>query len=242
MNDNIFTSFKSISTNNGVPGLDYGFMTCDSGNMFGGKTINLINRIKFLEQEDALRKDFYQKNGLPFVPLKIGAFVHKIDTRYSDGTYIVSHNGVKIPAIPVGSVTELKNIVDTKGFNVVAIDEVQFFLEKNDNNEWSIVHLLNDFLNQNKFVLVAGLEKDFRGLPFGSMGDLLALSDEKKAHYGTCNICGETAFVPQRLVNDKPAYSDEPTVLVGAKDSYEPRCRKHHILKERASVAVNKNE
>lgn len=231
----------------GTPGLDFGFMTCDSGNMFGGKTENLIRRIKRLYLQEQLREDFCKNYGKTFKPLRIGVFVNKLDVRYYDGTFegtfLISHSGMKLPATPVGSVDELKKLVKKNQYDVVAIDEAQFFMEKNDNGEWLIVKTLKEFITNNKFILVAGLEKDFRGEPFGPTGDLMALSDEKKSHYPLCSVCGSPdATLPQRLVNGLPAFEDDPVVMVGAKESYEPRCRKHHIVRKREESVANKRQ
>ena len=231
----------------GTPGLDFGFMTCDSGNMFGGKTENLIRRIKRLNLQEQLREDFCKNYGKTFKPLNIGVFVSEIDKRFYDGTFegtfLISHSGIKLPAIPIGSVKELEKIVEEKQFDVIAIDEVQFFMEKNDNGGWLIVDTLKRYVDEKKFVLVAGLEKDFRGYPFGPTGDLMALSDEKEAHYPFCSVCGSSgATLPQRFVNGLPAFEDDTVVMVGAKESYEPRCRKHHIVRTREESVANKQQ
>ena len=225
----------------GIPGLDFGYMICDSGNMFGGKTESLIKRIKQLQIQESIREEYCKKYNIPYEPLNIGIFVHSIDKRYSDGTFIVSHNGTKLPAIPVSSVQELKKSVEQNNFHVIAIDEVQFFQEKDENQMWEIVSVLKHFIDENKYVLVAGLEKDFRGFPFGPTGDLLSLSDEKATHYSICTICGGSANLPQRIVNGEPAFEDDPVVMVGAKESYEPRCRKHHVLKKREERKITQS-
>lgn len=226
---------------NGIPGLDYGYMTCDSGNMFGGKTEALIKRVNQLKIQESIRKEICKKTNSSYEPLNIGVFVHAIDKRYSDGTFIVSHNGTKLPATPVSSVQELQDIVKKNNFHVVAIDEVQFFQEKDENHNWEIVSTLKQFIDENKYVLVAGLEKDFRGFPFGPTGDLLCLSDKKATHYSMCTVCGGPAILPQRIVNGEPAFEDDPIVMVGAKESYEPRCRKHHIVKKREERKITQN-
>jgi len=222
------TVFKS-----GVPGMDFGYMICETGNMFGGKSEALINRIYDVEEHEESRKIEYKEKETPFSPLKIGAFVHTFDNRYEKEGYIASHSGLRYPATSVSTVENLDKLVTEQQLNVVIIDEVQFFSEKNEKDNWAIVELLHRYVSENRFVIVAGLEKDFRGLPFSAMGDLMAISDETHRHLSKCHVCGEPAILPQRLIEGEPAYEDDPLILVGANDSYQPRCRKCHVLKKR---------
>ncbi|MFZ3589078.1 hypothetical protein ACOI1C_07270 [Bacillus sp. DJP31] len=98
------------------------------------------------------------------------------------------------------------------------IDEVQFF----DNHVLEVVELL---ANQGYRVIVAGLDQDFRGEPFGQVPRLLAIAEHVTKLQAVCAVCASPASRTQRLINEEPASYDDPIILVGASESYEPRCR-----------------
>ncbi|MCK5430050.1 MAG: thymidine kinase, partial [Anaerolineales bacterium] len=102
-----------------------------------------------------------------------------------------------------------------------AIDEAQFF-----DNE--IVAIASDLADQGKRVIVAGLDTDFRGEPFGPIPILMAQAERVDKLHAICMTCGEPASRTQRLIDGEPARYDEPVVVVGAAELYEARCRKHH--------------
>ena len=104
---------------------------------------------------------------------------------------------------------------------VVAIDEAQFF-------DHEIPEVVRRLADRGIRVIVAGLNLDFRGEPFGSMPELLARADEITTLHAICMVCGEDASRTQRLINGAPARYDEPIILVGAAEAYEARCREHH--------------
>ena len=104
---------------------------------------------------------------------------------------------------------------------MVAIDEAQFF----DDEIGPIVQHLAD---QGLRVIVAGLDTDFRGEPFGPMPELMAKAEIVDKLHAICMVCGESASRTQRLVNGQPAYYEDPVVIVGAAELYEARCRQHH--------------
>jgi thymidine kinase len=104
---------------------------------------------------------------------------------------------------------------------VVAIDEAQFF----DEEIVSVVQKLGDM---NLRVIIAGLDTDFRGEPFGMMPVLMAQAEMVDKLHAICMTCGEAASRTQRLVNGKPAHYNDPVVIVGASELYEARCRLHH--------------
>ena len=170
-----------------------GWIEVISGCMFAGKTEELIRRINVLS--------YAKKNIIVFKP--------KIDNRYSDSE-IVSHSGAKVPCLVVEKAQDiLKKIeADTE---VVAIDEVQFF-------DKDIVEVCEYLADKGIRVMVAGLDKDFRGESFEFVTKLTAV----------CAKCGAPATRTQRLVNGKPAGFEDPIVMVGADESYEPRCRHCH--------------
>ena len=180
-----------------------GWLEVICGCMFAGKTEELIRRINVLS--------FAKKNIIVFKP--------KVDNRYSE-TEIVSHAGTKVQCIVVENSKDILRYIkpDT---DVVAIDEVQFF-------DKSIIEIIEDMANKGIRVIVAGLDKDFRGEPFGIMPELLARAEFVTKLSACCKVCGQGATRTQRIINGKPAYYEDPIILVGANESYEARCRKHH--------------
>ena len=180
-----------------------GWIEVISGCMFAGKTEELIRRINVLS--------YAKKNIIVFKP--------KIDNRYSDSE-IVSHSGAKVPCLVVEKAQDiLKKIeADTE---VVAIDEVQFF-------DKDIVEVCEYLADKGIRVMVAGLDKDFRGESFGVMHELLTRAEFVTKLTAVCAKCGAPATRTQRLVNGKPAGFEDPIVMVGADESYEPRCRHCH--------------
>lgn len=180
-----------------------GWIEVISGCMFAGKTEELIRRINVLS--------YAKKNIIVFKP--------KIDNRYSDSE-IVSHSGAKVPCLVVEKAQDiLKKIeADTE---VVAIDEVQFF-------DKDIVEVCEYLADKGTRVMVAGLDKDFRGESFGVMPELLTRAEFVTKLTAVCAKCGAPATRTQRLVNGKPAGFEDPIVMVGADESYEPRCRHCH--------------
>ena len=178
------------------------------GCMFAGKTEELIRRINVLS--------YARKNILVFKP--------KIDDRYST-TEIASHAGSKVPCIVISEAKEILNHVNYDT-DVVAIDEVQFFDE-------DVVDICEYLADSGLRVMVAGLDKDFRGEPFGVLPDLLTRAEFVTKLTAVCAKCGAPATRTQRIINGKPASFNDPIVLVGAKEAYEPRCRHCHEIVEK---------
>ena len=108
-----------------------------------------------------------------------------------------------------------------KDTTVVAIDEAQFF-------DAQIVQIAEQLASRGIRVLVAGLDTDFRGEPFGPMPILMSMAEHVDKLHAICMVCGDEASRTQRLVNGKPARYDDPVVIVGASEMYEARCREHH--------------
>ena len=185
-----------------------GWIEVICGCMFAGKTEELIRRINVLS--------YARKNILLFKP--------KIDDRYST-TEIASHAGSKVPCIVI---SEAKEILDHVNYDtdVVAIDEVQFFDE-------DVVDICEYLADSGLRVMVAGLDKDFRGEPFGVLPDLLTRAEFVTKLTAVCAKCGAPATRTQRIINGKPASFNDPIVLVGAKEAYEPRCRHCHEIVEK---------
>ena len=190
-----------------------GWLEVICGCMFAGKTEELIRRI----------------NVLSYAKKKIVIFKPRIDNRYSE-KQIVSHSGTRIDCIVVDkSVDILDYVSKDPEIDVVAIDEVQF-LDKD------IVEICDYLADQGKRVMVAGLDKDFRGEPFGVMPELLTRAEFVTKLTAVCAKCGAPATRTQRLINGEPASFDDPIVLVGATDHYEPRCRHCHSVPDKPKL------
>ena len=194
-----------------------GWIEVICGCMFAGKTEELIRRINVLS--------YARKNILVFKP--------KIDDRYST-TEIASHAGSKVPCIVI---SEAKEILDHVNYDtdVVAIDEVQFFDE-------DVVDICEYLADSGLRVMVAGLDKDFRGEPFGVLPDLLTRAEFVTKLTAVCAKCGAPATRTQRIINGKPASFNDPIVLVGAKEAYEPRCRHCHEIVEKPNKFENQKK
>lgn len=185
-----------------------GWIEAISGCMFAGKTEELIRRIHVLS----------------FAKKRIKVFKPQVDNRYSE-TEIVSHAGMHIPCLVVKEAKEILEYVDEDD-EVIAIDEAQFFDEE-------IVDICEYLADLGKRVMIAGLDTDFRGEPFGVMPQLLTKAEFVSKLTAVCARCGAPATRTQRLVNGKPAAFDDPVIMIGAKDSYEPRCRHCHEVMDR---------
>ena len=179
------------------------------GSMFSGKTEELIRR---------LRRAVIAKQ-------KVQVFKPKIDTRFNE-QQVTSHNGLGFEAKPVESARGILEELDPDT-TVVAIDEVQFF--KSD-----VIGISEELAGIGKRVICAGLDTDFRGVPFGPMPDLMARAEHVDKLHAICVVCGEEASRTQRLIDGVPAAYDDPVVLVGAAEVYEARCRGcHEVLPSR---------
>ena len=176
------------------------------GSMFCGKTEELISRIR----RAAIAKQSVQ------------VFKHRLDDRYEGITRVSSHNGQHFEAQHISHSSELLPLVHD-ATTVIAIDEVQFFDD-------GIIKVVQQLVDRDIRVIAAGLDLDFRGEPFGTIPELLSLAEEVTKLRAICVVCGEPASRTQRLVNGEPAHRDDPIILVGAEESYEARCRKHHVV------------
>lgn len=173
------------------------------GSMFSGKTDELIRR---------LRRATIARQ-------KVQVFKPAVDIRYAVEK-VTSHAGSEFAAIPVNQAADILGRLDSDT-TVVGVDEAQFF-------DPEIVHIVSVLATRGIRVIVAGLDTDFRGEPFGSMPILISQAEKVDKLQAICMSCGEPASRTQRLVNGKPANYDDPVVIVGASELYEARCRKHH--------------
>lgn len=188
-----------------MPKKQKGYLEVVCGSMFSGKSEELIRILK--------RSEIAKKNVI--------AFKHSLDDRKTT-EYVMSHNGSKLKAYATTDLNEIKKLV-TEHVDVIGIDEVQFY-----NKE--IISVICDFLEQGKRVIVAGLDLDFRGIPFGPIPVLMAIADKITKLKAICIECGKDAQFSQRLVNGVPAKFDDPVILVGAEECYQARCRSCFII------------
>ena len=173
------------------------------GSMFSGKTDELIRRL--------VRATIAKQ--------KVQVFKPAIDVRYAVEK-VTSHAGANFDAIPVEKAADIRTKLDADT-TVVAIDEAQFM-------DAEVVSIARELADKGIRVLVAGLDQDFRGEPFGPMPALMSLAERVDKIHAICMVCGDEASRTQRLVNGKPARYDDPVVIVGASEMYEARCRRHH--------------
>jgi thymidine kinase len=170
--------------------------------MFSGKSEEMIRRLRRAE----------------IAGQRVVIFKPRIDDRY-DAADVVSHAGARMRAVPVSTVSDIAT--NASGFDVVGIDEVQFL-------EVAIVDAALQLAESGTRVVVAGLDQDFRRLPFGPMPDLLSHAEFVDKLQAVCHRCGGPATTTQRLLDGRPAPYTGETVLVGAAEQYEARCRGCH--------------
>ena len=181
-----------------------GWLEVVCGPMFSGKSEELIRRLR--------RAEIAGQRVLIVKP--------KIDNRY-DISHVVSHAGAKMRAVAVGSPADIPGLVE--GYDVIGVDEVQFFAPE-------IVFVLDGLVEKGMRVLVSGLDQDFRGSPFGPMPELLCRAELVDKLQAVCHRCAGPATMTQRLVDGAPAPADGATIVVGALEQYEARCRTCHEL------------
>lgn len=175
------------------------------GSMFSGKTEELIRRVR--------RAMIARQHIQVFKPI--------IDDRYGI-EQVTSHDGQTIKAQPVAQAIDIIPSLNNTT-TVVAVDEAQFFDE-------ALLSVVADLADRGIRVIIAGLDMDFRGEPFGMMPQLMSIAEEVMKLHAICVVCGGLATRTQRLVNGQPAYYDDPIILVGATEAYEARCRQHHVV------------
>ena len=170
------------------------------GSMFSGKTEELIRRIRRAQ----------------IAKQRVKVFKPKIDNRYSEFE-IVSHNETSFPSEIINDADEIME----KSFDseVIGVDEAQFF----ENN---LIEICQNLADSGKRVIVAGLDQDYKAVPFEPMPQLLAIAEYITKTLAVCVICGAPANRTQRITNE------QEKVLVGASNHYEARCRLHHNFKE----------
>jgi thymidine kinase len=174
-----------------------GWIEVICGSMFSGKTEELIRRLK--------RAEFAKQSILLFKP--------RIDDRYATET-VVSHQGQRWQAVQVDTAIEVLNYWSNQ--QIVAIDEVQFF-------DMAIVDICNQLANNGVRVIVAGLDMDFKGQPFGPMPHMMSIAEYVSKVHAICVSCGKLAQYSHRTV------AQTEQVLVGAVEKYKPLCRSCYL-------------
>jgi len=182
---------------------DGGWIELICGSMFSGKSEELIRRVKRAE----------------IARQKVQVFKPALDNRFGKDQ-VSSHSGAHMNALAVQSAADVMQVINAET-DVVAIDEVQFF-------DWAIADVANALADRGKRVILAGLDLDFRGEPFGPMPLLMAQAEELEKLHAICMVCGAPATRTQRLIDGRPASYEDPIILVGASEAYQARCRKHH--------------
>jgi len=172
----------------------HGAIEVITGSMFSGKTEELLRRLRRAQ----------------FAKLNVKLFKPSIDTRYSE-TKVVSHDANSIDAIPIKDINSIIDNID--GVNVIGIDEAQFFSA-------DIIKICRTLADNGIRVIVAGLDMDFTGKPFGSMPQLMAIADDVLKVHAICVKCGSLAQFSHRTSGGKNL------VVIGETDHYEPLCRK----------------
>ncbi|MHA0033675.1 thymidine kinase [Deinococcus sp. PESE-13] len=185
------------------------------GPMFSGKSEELIRR---------LTRALIARQ-------RVAVFKPAIDNRYH-ASEVASHAGRTLEAVAVPDAQAIRAQLSgqgellsaaPEGVDVIGIDEAQFFGPE-------LVPLVLELADAGVRVILAGLDLDFRAEPFGSVPELLARAESVDKLTAICTVCGAPATRTQRLIGGQPAHFDDPVVLVGAQESYEARCRVHHIV------------
>lgn len=188
-----------------------GFVEVISGCMFAGKTEELLRRLRVLS----------------FGKQRIQLFKPLIDDRF-DAKMVVSHAGSKQESIQIKDAKDILSYIDETS-EIVAIDEVQFF-------DKDIVMIVDELANKGIRVMVAGLDLDFRGEPFGVMPQLITQAEFVVKLTAICTKCGAPGTRSQRIINGEPADYYDPIIMVGASESYEAVCRHCHNVPNKPCI------
>ncbi|WP_256403782.1 thymidine kinase [Halorubrum salinum] len=184
-----------------------GWIEVISGSMFSGKTEELLRRLRRAE----------------IAGQSVSVFTPAVDDRYGETT-IGSHAGRQWEATVVDNEGEgPRDILDVDAAEVVAVDEANFFSN-------ALVDVCETLADRGHRVIVSGTDQTFRGEPFEPLPQLMATAEYVDKLQAICSQCGEPASRNQRLIEGEPAHVDDPTILVGAAESYEARCRDCHVL------------
>ncbi len=186
-----------------------GWIEVIAGVMFSGKSEELIRRV---------RRALIARR-------RVQVFKSHLDARYTGVYSVSSHDRRTVEAVPIDSARQLMLQLDP-GAQVIAVDEAQFLDD-------AIVNVATELAARGRRVILAGTDTDFRGAPFGAMPQLMAVAEIVDKLHAICVLCGAPASRNQRLIGGEPAPYDSPTIMVGAADTYEARCRACHAVPPR---------
>lgn len=185
-----------------------GWVEVITGCMFSGKTEELLRRLRRAE----------------IAGQGVAAFTPAIDDRFGTAT-IGSHVGRRIEAVVVDTEDPLPGMHEAlNGESVVAVDEANFF-------SGALLDACDELADEDRRVVVSGTDQTFRGEPFDPLPALIATAEYVDKLRAICTVCGEPTTRNQRLIEGEPAHYDDPTILVGAEESYEARCRSCHTIR-----------
>ena len=188
-----------------------------AGPMFAGKSSYIIS---WAER--------WQRAGASVYVVK-----HPLDVRYEGVGKISSHDGRSVDCEALADPMEIYERVQEKDPLIVIIDETQFFRDKQE----ILVEVVRQLAEEGRIVMLAGLNMDFKGEPFGPMAVLMAIADQVVNLYAICSECGADASFTQRLIDGQPAPYDSEVVVVGAAEQYTARCREHHLVPGKKNLA-----
>lgn len=184
-----------------------GWIEVVAGVMFSGKSEELLRRV---------RRSLIARR-------RVQVFKSHLDSRYAGVFAVSSHDGRSVDAIPVDSSAQIAQRIDPTA-QVIAVDEAQFL-------DAGIVDVVTSLAGRGRRVILAGLDTDFRGEPFGPMPQLMAIAEMVDKLSAICVLCGAPATRTQRLIDGEPAAWNSPTIMVGGREAYEARCRACHVVR-----------
>jgi thymidine kinase len=197
-----------------------GWVEVISGSMFSGKTEELLRRLRRAEIADQ----------------SVAVYKPAVDDRYGETT-IGTHTGRQWDATVIdndgdGPLAILESAADAE---VVAVDEANFF-------STALVEVCDALADRGVRVIVSGTDTTFRGEPFEPLPQIMATAEYVDKFRAICTVCGEPATRNQRLIDGEPAHVDDPTILVGAEESYEARCRDCHVVRTDGERPIRRSE
>lgn len=151
---------------------------------------------------------------------------HPLDTRYEGVSKISSHDGRSVDCEAMAGPMEIYERIQELDPLVVIFDEVQFFIRE----AVLFVEVVRELAAEGRVVMLAGLNMDFKGEPFGPMPTLMAVADQVTSLKAVCAVCGSDATHTQRLINGEPAPYNSELVVIGAEEAYQARCRDCHLV------------
>ena len=185
-----------------------GWIEVITGSMFSGKTEELLRRLRRAE----------------IAGQDVAVFSPALDDRYGEGI-VGSHDGREWEAVAVDPDDDVWEIVEyVNGEQVIAIDEANFF-------SLALVDICETLADDGRRVIVSGTDQTFRAEPFEPLPQLVTVAEYVEKFRAICTVCGEPAARNQRLIDGEPAHVDDPTIMVGAEERYEARCRECHVVR-----------